>query len=78
MGNGAMLQRRRKRRHHDSGARLVPGEVDVDITGELFDDPVVRPTPRRSTGEYVIDLPAVEKPAAPLPRRVETGPLAPS
>lgn len=71
--SAAMVRRRKKRRHHDSGARLAPLDVDVDITDELFDEPVDRPEPTGSTGEYVIDLPAIEKADAPLPRRVETG-----
>lgn len=71
MSGGMAVRRRKKRRHHDEGARLAPLDVDVDITGELFQEPIEPAASIPSPRELVIDLPEIEKAPAPLPRRVE-------
>jgi hypothetical protein len=70
MKSGLGLRRRRKKRKPDSGARLVPLEVDDDATDELFAPPTVHRDAAVSA-EFVIDLPSIEKSPEPLPRRVD-------
>jgi hypothetical protein len=61
--------RRRKRKRLEGGARLNPVDVDEVTTDELFavgcDDWV-----RRDPSGFVIDLPAIERAEAPLPRQL--------
>jgi hypothetical protein len=58
-------KRHRKKRHY--GARLFPTQIDDLATEELFtaSDGVSR----RPSGDFVIDLPKIEKSPTPLPRR---------
>ena len=70
MNSGLGLGRRRKKKKPDSGARLVPLEVDGDATDELFAPPAARMS-SESGSEFVIDLPTIEKADDPLPRRLE-------
>jgi hypothetical protein len=70
MSSGLGLGRRRKKKKPDSGARLVPLDVDGDATDELFAPPAARS--RAAVGaEFVIDLPTIERADAPLPRRLD-------
>jgi hypothetical protein len=58
-------KRHKKKRHY--GARLFPTDIDDLVTEELFTD--ADAGSRRSSPEFVIDLPTLEKSATPLPRR---------
>jgi len=61
--------RRRKRKRPEGGARLTPVDVDEEITDELF-SPGCDDKARRDASGFVIDLPAIERAAAPLPRQL--------
>jgi hypothetical protein len=70
MSSGLGLRRRRKKKKPDSGARLVPLEIDGHATEELFGAPAA-PANAGAVGEFVIDLPTIEKADGPLPRRLD-------
>lgn len=67
--SSAGQQRRRKRKRLEGGARLNPVDIDEITTDELFaagcDD-----RSRRDSNGFVIDLPAIERADAPLPRQL--------
>jgi hypothetical protein len=67
--SSAATHRRRKRKRLEGGARLNPVDVDEVTTDELFAAGCDDRSPRDSNG-FVIDLPAIERAEAPLPRQL--------